>query len=92
MARTIAGIPEEAAGADIDWLSETIADRIDIDKMSDPDYVGELVQRFSILYDLNHETTSTAAPNILISSNRNAIVGMDEDLLMSLQGLQLGGI
>ena len=92
VARTIAGIPEEAAGADIDWLSETIADRIDIDKMSDPDYVGELVQRFSILYDLNHETTSTAAPNILISSNRNAIVGMDEDLLMSLQGLQLGGI
>nr|WP_319515366.1 DUF1217 domain-containing protein [uncultured Cohaesibacter sp.] len=91
VARTIAGIPEEAAGADIDWLSETIAGRIDIDQLSDPEYVDELVQRFSILYDLNNDTTSTEVPNILISSS-NTIVDLDEDLLMSLQGLQLGGI
>ena len=90
VARTIAGIPSEAAGADIDWLSEAIADKIDIEKMSDPEYVDELVQRFSILYDLNNDTTTTSVPNVLISGS--SIIGMDEDLLMSLQGLQLGGI
>nr|WP_321454762.1 DUF1217 domain-containing protein [uncultured Cohaesibacter sp.] len=91
VARTICGIPEEAAGADIDWLSEAISDKIDIEQLSDPDYVNELVQRFSVLYDLNNDDVSESVPNILISSG-TSIVSMDEDLLMSLQGLKLGGI
>ncbi|WP_319411791.1 DUF1217 domain-containing protein [uncultured Cohaesibacter sp.] len=90
VARTIAGIPDEAAGADIDWLAEAIGDKIDVEKLSDPDYVDELVERFSILYDLNNDTTSTEVPNVLISSS--SVIGLDEDLLMSLQGLHLGGI
>jgi hypothetical protein len=90
VARTISGIPSEAAGADIDWLSEAISNKIDIDQLSDPDYVQELVQRFSVLYDLENGTTMASVPNVLISSS--SVIGMDEDLLLSLQGLQLGGI
>ena len=90
VARTISGIPSEAAGADIDWLSEAISSKINIDQLSDPDYVNELVQRFSVLYDLENGTTTASVPNVLISSS--SIIGMDEDLLLSLQGLQLGGI
>ncbi|SNY92167.1 Protein of unknown function [Cohaesibacter sp. ES.047] len=89
VARTLAGIPNEAAGADLDVQAAMIEERIDIEDLQDPDKVKELLVRFTALWDLENQNVSASVPNILL--NGNNMVSMDESLLASLQGLKLGG-
>ena len=89
VARTLAGIPDEAAGADLDVQAAMIEERIDIEDLQDPEKVKELLVRFTALWDLDNQNISASVPNVLLSGN--PLVSMDEGLLMSLQGLKLGG-
>ncbi|WP_319532048.1 DUF1217 domain-containing protein [uncultured Cohaesibacter sp.] len=88
--RTLVGIADEAAGSDLDLQAAMIEERIDIEDLQDPDKVKELLVRFTSLWDLENQDISTSVPNVLLSGT--SMVSMDEDLLMSLQGLKLGGI
>lgn len=90
VARTLAGIPQEAAGADLDVQVAMLEERIDIEDLKDPDKLKDLMIRFTALWDLENQNTNTSIPNVLLSGNN--MVSMDEGLLASLQGLKLGGI
>ncbi|PLW75503.1 DUF1217 domain-containing protein [Cohaesibacter celericrescens] len=90
VARTLAGIPSEAAGADLDLQASMIDERINIEDLQDPDKVKEMLVQFSALWDLENGTATQTVPNVLISDPLSA--GIDQDLLMSLQGLRLGGV
>lgn len=90
VARTLAGIPEEAAGADLDVQAAMIEDRIDIEELQDPEKVKELMIQFSALWDLENGTATQTVPNVLIGNSTS--IGIGEDLLTSLQGLKLGGL
>ena len=89
VARMLAGIPSEAAGADLDVQAALVEKKIDVEALDDPEYVEELMVRFSALWDMENGAPAVQAPNILI--NNPLAAGIDQNLLASLQGLKLGG-
>ncbi|WP_417669142.1 DUF1217 domain-containing protein [Roseibium sp.] len=88
---TALGLPSEFAMSDIDKQVDYISDKIDIEKLSDPEYLNTLLERFSTLYDLENGTGLQTVPSLMVSSSATGVVGIGESLLASIQGLKLGG-
>ena len=88
---TALGLPDEFAMADLDKQAAYIGERIDIEKLKDPEYVNDLMERFSTLYDLENGQTTQNVPNMIVSSGPASIIGLGEGLLASIQNLKLGG-
>ncbi len=88
---TALGLPSEFAMSDLDKQAAYIAEKIDFEKLSEPEYLDKLLERFSTLYDLENGTPLSTVPNLLISSGTTNMVTIGEGLLASIQGLKLGG-
>lgn len=88
---TMLGLADSFGLADVDKQAAYIEEHIDIEKLSDPEYVDELLQRFSALYDMNNTTVQDTTTSLLFGSGSTQMVSIGEDLLTSLQGLKLGG-
>ncbi len=56
--QTMLGLPATASNADIDVQAKAITSQFDLADLKDPNKVKSLIQRFSILYDLNPPTTT----------------------------------
>ncbi|MEP0233468.1 MAG: DUF1217 domain-containing protein [Roseobacter sp.] len=88
---TALGLPDEFAMSDIDKQAEYISEKIDFEQLGDPEYVDELLQRFSALYDLENGTNLDTVPNLQISNGTSTTISIGESLLASIQSLKLGG-
>lgn len=91
---TMLGLPDEFAMSDVDKQAAYLEENIDIEQLTDPEYVDKLVQRFSVMYDMENGTQETANVTTLFSSitgSTSSIVEIDQDTLLSIQNLQLGG-
>lgn len=65
--RTAFGLPEALAGIDIDRQAAIINDRLDLETLSDPDVVDDLVRRYVAISDATSDiaTSSNAAVTLL---------------------------
>lgn len=88
---TALGLPESFAMADLDKQAAYISERIDFEKLKDPEYLDDLLQRFSTLYDLENGTAAATSPALTILTSGQQTVTIGENLLASIQKLKLGG-
>ncbi len=70
--QTMLNLPATASNADIDAQAKTISNKFNLADLKDPKKLKDLIQRFSILYDL-HPPTSTApyTPASVLSGTKN---------------------
>lgn len=91
VARTLIGLPDEAAAMDIDKQAAMIKDRLDFDDFKDPAKLDELITRFTAMYEIKNPTTSTTSSLALLFSTEPLSAGLSGDLLASIQTLPRGG-
>lgn len=87
--QTALGISSATSAMDIDKQAEMLADRIDFEDFKDPAKLEKFLTRFTSMWEIANPSTASESPAILISQPLEA--GIGSDLLMSLQGLKLGG-
>jgi hypothetical protein len=88
---TALGLPDAFAMSDLDKQAAYIENHVDIEKLQDPEYLNDFLERFSTLYDLENGQNLQSVPNLLVSGGSTSIVSFGESLLASIQNLKLGG-
>jgi hypothetical protein len=88
--QTALGIPRESSAMPIDKQAEIISERLDFEKLKDPEELNKFLVRFSAMADVQAGPSMSAALTILVGPPASA--AMTTDLLMSIQSLRLGGI
>jgi hypothetical protein len=72
--QTMMGLPSTASEANIDVQANQISSAFDLSKLKDPTYVKSLIQRFSVMYDLNPPTsTAPYTATSLLSGSTNTL-------------------
>lgn len=87
--QTAYGLPVSAT-ANIDAEAQTLSKMINISDLQDPAKVQKIAQRFTAMWDVNGNNTSSGAANVSQIFSASS-TGFSSDLLLSLQGLKLGG-
>ena len=81
--RTILGLPDSIAYADIDKQVEMFADRLDIETLGDPDKLEKLLDRFAAMWDAtNSQEQALSGVASLFGGGRQS--GISEDLLLQI--------
>lgn len=88
--QTALGIPKESSAMPIDKQAEAISERLDFEKLKDPEELNKFLVRFSAMADVQAGPPLSAALTVLVGPPASA--AMTTDLLMSIQSLRLGGI
>lgn len=89
--QTALRIPVESGAQSIDKQAELIANRLDLADLQDPKKLDAFLTRFTSLWDVDNPSTTTATSPALALFTRPTEAGIGPDLLLSLQGLKLGG-
>ncbi len=84
------GIPAATSALDIDRQAQLISDRLDVADLKDPDKLKAFIDRFTVRWEAENQTSAPASTALLVSQPVEA--GIGADLLASLQGLKLGGV
>ncbi|MGI9425280.1 MAG: DUF1217 domain-containing protein [Hyphomicrobiaceae bacterium] len=87
--QTVLQLPPSIATQDIDRQAELIESRIDIEELKDPEKLGEFLERFTSLWDINNPQSAPVTPSILVGQPIQ--FGLSASLLTSLQNMRLGG-
>ena len=88
--RTVLGLPDSFATADIDKQAAMIEQRIDLEEFQDPEKLEKFLGRFTSMWELQNPT-ATASTSIAALFSQPVEYGISADLMMTLQGLKLGG-
>ncbi len=89
--QTAYGLPSSAS-VDIDTEATALGKLINISDLRNPAKVQQIVERFTANYDLDGNNTSSPAASIAqIFAAPSAAASFGTDLLLSLQGLKVGG-
>ncbi|TYC58666.1 DUF1217 domain-containing protein [Rhodobacterales bacterium] len=88
---TSLGLPPEFAMTDIDKQATYLDKHIDFSKIGEEEYLGDFLNRFSALYDLENGPQMASSPTMLLYSNNQGVVPMSDGLLASIQNFRLGG-
>lgn len=81
-------LPDEIGSADIDAQAKLIERYLDLKDLQDPEKVSKMIVKFSVLYDMDNQTTVNPALAVLSNSGS---AGIGADLMMSLAQLRTGG-
>ncbi|MFN7027036.1 MAG: DUF1217 domain-containing protein [Pseudorhizobium sp.] len=79
-------LPSEMGNMDVDQQAKLIEKKLNLDDLKDPKKLHKLIQRFTILYDLESGSTGPSAVDIL--SGSGAYAGISADTLWSLSQLR----
>ncbi|WP_158807596.1 DUF1217 domain-containing protein [Beijerinckia sp. L45] len=71
--QTMMGLPSTASGADIDVQANAITNQFDFSDFKDPTKLKSLIQRFSILYDLNPPASTTTYSTTSLFGSTNTL-------------------
>ncbi|MGE0500348.1 MAG: DUF1217 domain-containing protein [Rhizobiaceae bacterium] len=85
--RTILGLPDSFASADIDRQAKLFEQKLDIEDLQDPEALGKLMRRFTSMWEIANPTQSSQ-PNVAILFGQPAEFGISTNLLMTLQGMK----
>ena len=89
---TAFGLPSSTT-ADIDYArGKTLSTYVSVSDLQDPTKVQKIAERFTAMWDLAGNNTSSDVSNVTqIFAASSSTAGVGADLLLSLQGLRLGG-
>ncbi len=65
-------LPTQMSFSSIERQAEMIEDRLDVEKLSDPEYVGKLVGQFLALWDLDNPNASNNSTSVIPLINTNS--------------------
>lgn len=85
--QTAFALPTQMSFADIEKQADMITERLDLEKLSDPEELDKLVTRFLSLWDINNPDTVEVPPLI---AQPLGVQGLSMDLLSSIQNLKRG--
>lgn len=88
--RTVLGLPDSFATADIDKQAALIEKRIDLEDFKDPEALDKFLSRFTTMWELENPT-STQSTSMAALFSQPVEYGISSDVMMTLQGLKLGG-
>ena len=80
-------LPTEMSFSDIERQAEIIEDRIDLEKLTDPEYVGELVGRFLAMWDLDNPNAGSSSSSVIPLINTNSNQQTTMNLLTAISSL-----
>jgi hypothetical protein len=81
-------LPDEVGSADIDAQADMIDRHLEVKDLQDPETVSKMIVKFSVLYDLDNQSTTDPALSVLTGSGS---AGISADLMLSLSQLRTGG-
>ncbi|WP_414473371.1 DUF1217 domain-containing protein [Microvirga sp. M2] len=87
--QTTFNIPKAAGRADIDVQVRQLEKLLNVKDLQDPKKVDKLIQRFSVMWDMNNASAATSP--ILTLFNQSTDQGISVDLMMSIAKLRPGG-
>ncbi len=88
--RTVLGLPDSFATADIDKQAAMIEKRINLEDFQDPELLDKFLSRFTTMWELENPT-STESTSIAALFSQPVEYGISSDVMLTLQGLKLGG-
>ena len=89
--QTAFGLPTSAS-TNIDAEEQTLAKHVSLADLKDPAKVKAIAERFAAQYDASGANTGSGTSTIAqIFAASSSTAGVSSDLLLSLQGLKLGG-
>ncbi len=88
--RTALGLPDSLATADLDRQAKMISDRIDFADFQDPEALSKFMTRFTAMWEVANPS-STAQSNLSVLFSQPIEYGISSSVMMTLQGLKLGG-
>lgn len=86
--RVTFSLPAEIANMDVDQQAKIVKNKLNLEDLSDPEKVKKLVQRFTIMYDLENSQNTASAVSILSSDGSS--VGISSDTLWALSQIRMG--
>ncbi|MGV1835047.1 DUF1217 domain-containing protein [Rhizobium rhizogenes] len=84
---TTYSLPSSMSSMDVDTQAKLLAKFVDVSDLQDPTKVNKLLQRFSAMYDLANNTTSSTSPALSILTSSSSSVGISADTLLSIAQL-----
>jgi hypothetical protein len=87
--QTALGLSPATALADLDKQAAMISARLDLADLKDPEKLKGFISRFTTMWELDNPSAQTSPVAVLLGGS--AAIGISGDVLMSLQGLRLGG-
>ncbi len=88
--RTATGLPESLSLLDIDKQAEILSSKIDIEDFQDPEKLQSFLTRFTAMWEIDNPSNPSQIPSLLLGQTTQT-VGINADLLFTLQSLKLGG-
>lgn len=88
--QTAFGLPSSAT-QDIDAEEHTLSKYVSVADLQNPAKVKQIAERFTAMYDSSGQNTSSSSSSIAQIFATSTSTGFSSDLLLSLQGLKLGG-
>ncbi len=80
-------LPSSISSMDVTNQAKMLGNFINVSDLKDPDKVNKLLQRFSAMYDLQNNTTSSTSPALSILTSSSSGVGISADTLLSIAQL-----
>ncbi len=84
---TTYNLPSSISSMDVTEQAKMLGNFINVSDLKDPDKVNKLLQRFSAMYDLQNNTTSSTSPALSILTSSSSGVGISADTLLSIAQL-----
>ncbi|MFJ6322739.1 MULTISPECIES: DUF1217 domain-containing protein [unclassified Rhizobium] len=84
---TTFSLPSAMSSMDVDTQAKMLGNFINVSDLQDPTKVNSLLQRFSAMYDMQNDTTSSTSPALSILSGSSSGVGISADTLLSIAQL-----
>lgn len=84
---TALALPDAFGNADIDKQAKLIEDRIDFEDFKDPNKLGEFINRFTTLWEIDNPTTTAAS--LVTTLFTQPEYGVSTDLLLTMQKLRV---
>jgi hypothetical protein len=80
---TALSLPDAVANMDTDMLAALIEKRINFEDFKDPEKLEKFIARFTALYDMENQQTTSSIPSLLLGQTE--VVGIGQDLLANIQ-------
>ncbi|MBB4953813.1 hypothetical protein H4S14_001873 [Agrobacterium vitis] len=82
--RTAYSLPTEMSNMDIEQQAKIVESKMNLSELSDPDKVQKFISRFTAMYDISNDTTSSANAALTILGGGSGSTGISASLLESL--------
>jgi hypothetical protein len=89
--RTVLGLPDSFASADIDKQAKLFDEKLDIADFTDPKKLAKLMTRFTSMWEINNSSansTSSATNQTSVLFSQSAAYGFSTNLMLSLSKLR----